>query len=233
MTGYIGSSDRNTGRGVRSIFQEYGNPNIVTNGLQLYLDVGNPLSYSGSGNIIYDLAPGRPYNMTLFNSPTFSSAYGGVIQLNGTNQYGSTTLNMATEIGTVMCGTRYSGATRGRMVSAEVNNWLLGHHSTSVTEYYSEGWVQDTAVNDTEWRTYAGMFDTGNDFYSFYVNGTSVVSNSTAGSAGPNGLNVGRYGPTATEYSTGEFSFLLAYNRILTAAEVTQNHNFFKNRYGM
>jgi hypothetical protein len=30
-----------------------------------------------------------------------------------------------------------------------------------------------------------------------------------------------------------EVSFILAYNRVLTAAEVLQNHNFYKTRFGI
>lgn len=50
------------------------NPKITTDGLVLCLDAGNKTSYSGTGNIWYDLSA-KKYHATLFNSPTFSNGY--------------------------------------------------------------------------------------------------------------------------------------------------------------
>ena len=46
------------------------NPSIITDGLVLLLDAGNPKSYSGSGNDWLDLS-GNKFHMSLKNSPTF------------------------------------------------------------------------------------------------------------------------------------------------------------------
>jgi len=48
-------------------------PNAVTNGLVMYLDAGNPRSYSGTGTTWADLS-GNALNGTLFNSPTFNTS---------------------------------------------------------------------------------------------------------------------------------------------------------------
>ena len=59
---------------------------IPTNGLQLYLDAGNASSYPGSGTSWTDLSSnGR--NGTLTNGPTYSSADGGSIVFDGSNDY--------------------------------------------------------------------------------------------------------------------------------------------------
>jgi len=60
-------------------------PKIVTNGLVLCLDAGNPKSYPGSGSSWVDVT-GNGYNATLINSPTYDSNV-GFISFNGTNQY--------------------------------------------------------------------------------------------------------------------------------------------------
>jgi hypothetical protein len=60
------------------------NPKIVTNGLVLCLDAGNPLSYSGSGTVWNDLS-GNGNNGTLTNGPVFSSDNKGSIIFDGTN----------------------------------------------------------------------------------------------------------------------------------------------------
>lgn len=49
-------------------------PRIPTQDLSLFFDPGNPKSYSGSGNTIYDLS-GNGNNGTLSGSPTFTNGY--------------------------------------------------------------------------------------------------------------------------------------------------------------
>lgn len=49
-----------------------GGPNIITDGLILALDAGNPKSYPGTGNTWSDRS-GNGNNVTLYNSPTFEN----------------------------------------------------------------------------------------------------------------------------------------------------------------
>lgn len=206
-------------------------PSIVKNGLVLHLDAAVYASYPG-GSTWNDLS-GKGNHMTLFNSPAFSKTSGGVLQFNGTNQYGSNSLNYSTTSFTIVAASRYSGAIRGRVISSTSNNWLLGHHGASCEEYYAEGWISDTAVNDTKWRIYAATENYATDQRSFYVNNVLKVSNSTLGAQGFNGLNLGRYGPGNSEYSTCEVGFILVYNRILTRTEMTKIYSFYKKRFGL
>ena len=62
------------------------NPRIVTDGLVLALDAGNTKSYPGSGTTWTDLS-GRGNTGTLTNGPTYSSANGGSIVFDGTNDH--------------------------------------------------------------------------------------------------------------------------------------------------
>ena len=61
-------------------------PNIVTDGLVLHLDAGNTKSYPGSGTTWFDKS-GNENNGTLANGPEFSSANGGSIVFDGSNDY--------------------------------------------------------------------------------------------------------------------------------------------------
>jgi len=72
-------------------------PKIVTNGLVLALDAANNKSYPGSGTSWNDLS-GNSNTGTLTNGPTFSNANGGIIVLDGTNDYiiNSSTTNIPT-----------------------------------------------------------------------------------------------------------------------------------------
>lgn len=69
-------------------------PNIVTDGLVLYLDAANTKSYPGSGTTWFDIS-GNNRNFTLTNSPTFSTLGGGSFRFDGTDDYA--TLNIASD----------------------------------------------------------------------------------------------------------------------------------------
>lgn len=207
--------------------------NIVYSGLTVYLDAANPSSYPGSGSTWTDLS-GNGNNMTLYNSPTFSSSNEGVLQFNGTNQYGTIPLNYSTTTFTIMAASRYSGSVRGRVITASNNNWLFGHWGNGTQKYFAEGWLTSSSYNensDTNWRVFAGLENYSLDQRSFYVNNVALVTNSTAGSQGFNGLSVG--GQIYNEWSTCEVSIILVYNRILSEAEMTQNFNAIRSRYGL
>jgi hypothetical protein len=69
-------------------------PNIVTDGLVLYLDAANTKSYPGSGTTWFDIS-GNNRNFTLTNGPTFQSTGGGSFKFDGTDDYA--TLNIAND----------------------------------------------------------------------------------------------------------------------------------------
>jgi phospholipase C len=125
------------------------------------------------------------------------------------------------------------------MVNSVFNNWLIGHWSATTENYYAEGWVTNaasgTGANDTNWRIYAATGNSVTDTWANYNNGVLGSSNN-GGSQGPNGLAIGVYGAGGaynSEFSTGEFSFVLAYNRVLTATEIKQNFFAYRNRFGI
>ena len=57
---------------------------IVTDGLVLYLDSGNPNSYT-SGSTIWNDLTNINNNVNLINGPTFDTNNGGSIFFDGTN----------------------------------------------------------------------------------------------------------------------------------------------------
>jgi hypothetical protein len=63
-----------------------GGPSIVTNGLILNLDAGNPASYPGTGTVWTDLSPSG-FNGTLVNGVGYSSNNGGSLVFDGVNDY--------------------------------------------------------------------------------------------------------------------------------------------------
>ena len=203
----------------------------VTNGLLLYWDAGNLDSYPGTGTTIYDLS-GNGNNGTLVNGVGYNQVNGGVLTFDGVDDYVACSgPNLSATNNTVMGASRYSGGVRGRMINATNNNWLMGNWGTTTENYYAEGWVSTpgSGPSDTNWRIYSALGNVSGDSYSLYVNNSLSAGPSNGGSAGPNGIFINSLG----EPSTGNFSFVLVYNRILTAAEMTQNYNYFKGRFGL
>lgn len=199
--------------------------------------VGNfdpSLSYSGSGTTVTNLVGGGT-NGTLVNGVTYSSSNGGVFVLDGVNDYISIPINLSTGAYTVMGAARYTAVVaEGRIFSAANNNWLMGQWSGTTENYYAEGWVSGTDVgpSDTNWRIYAAIGNTVTDSYSLYVNGVLSAGPNGNGSAGPNGFNIGCTN-SLTEFAPGQVGFALMYNAVLTPAQILQNYNYFKARYGL
>jgi hypothetical protein len=61
-------------------------PGVVTTNLSMFLDAGNASSYPGSGTAWTDLS-GNSRNGTLTNGPTYTSADGGSIVFDGTDDF--------------------------------------------------------------------------------------------------------------------------------------------------
>lgn len=208
------------------------NPRIVTNGLMMYVDAANPRSYPGTGNTWYDLS-GNNYNMTLVNGVGFSTASGGVLQTDGTNDYIILNpFNISTTNHTIMGASRYSGATRGRIFSTMGGNWLLGHWNNYIRSYWANGNVR-LAVDpgDTNWYISTAVENYSSDLWTLYSNGSLVIT-SDNGTAGPDGFSFGAWSGNS-ERSTAEISFFMVYDRLLTAQEISQNYNALKKRFSL
>lgn len=206
-------------------------PRIVTDGLILCLDAANRQSYPGSGTVWRDLAGSN--NGTLINGPTFSSANGGVIALDGGNDYIDIPINLTNTNYTIMGASRYV-VVGGRTFSAKNNNWLMGHWGSTTQNHFANGWVTGSGVgpSDTNWRIYAATGNYSGDSWAFYVNGVLNAGPNAGGSNGPNGFAIGSYA-AGSEFSNSHISFLICYNRVLTPAEILQNYNALKGRYNL
>ena len=201
---------------------------VNRDGLVCYLDAGNLDSYPTTGTTWYDLS-GNGNNGTIYGGTTFSSSNSGILVLDTTG-YITTGLNFSSSNFTVMGAARYSGANRGRIITCNVNNWLLGWWSSSTENYYAEGWITPSSqgANDTNWRIVAGTGHINDDTYSMFVNGTLTYT-SSGGSQGPNGLGINVY----SEKSDIEISYLLVYNRNLNPYEIAENFQATRGRFGL
>ena len=219
---------------------------IVTSGLILYMDVTDPACYPGTGASVFNLVAGYPITGSLVNTPTYKDNF---LQFNGTNQYFQIPVNTGTNYSllyttgssTVMGAARYADTTgNGRIISVsnvQTSNWLLGHYADTTLNYFAEGTIAGVpgGPNDTNWRIYTGTANVPGDVYNFYVNGALNTGPSSGGSRGPAGFEIGvsNNNGTRTEWSSGSLAFVMLYNRVLSAAEITQNYDALKSKVGL
>jgi hypothetical protein len=215
------------------------NPRIVTDGLVLALDAANTKSYPGTGTTWTDLS-GRGNTGTLTLGPTYSSANGGSLSFNGSTQYapiGTSAFPFGSSAGTLSCWAKTNtisgsfswivsygtpGAGQSRFLGINASTYYFGGYGDDITA---------SGVPANTWINMVGVYDGTNA--SMYVNG-SLVSGPTAKTWNTvaNNSQIGRQ-VNSTEYWNGNIAQVSIYNRALSAAEVSQNFNALRGRYGI
>ena len=213
-------------------------PSIVTNGLVLCLDAGNSKSYPGSGTTWTDLS-GNGNTGTLFNTPTYSSANGGSLDFDGSNDY--STINLSkTSIGSnltfsiwIRCiaGFPEQGIFQIADGLTSGTPWvLLQRPNTTTVRWYLDGNYRIT--NNLSDLTYVNLTITYNGTtWIAYKNGIS--DGTYIGNLGTNSGNSIWLGNGYNGFFRGNIAQVSIYNRALTAAEIQQNYNALKGRYGL
>jgi hypothetical protein len=210
---------------------------IVTNGLVLYLDAGNPRSYISGSTVWYDLEDGTPSG-SLINGPTFSSANVGSILFDGLNQYVqvqpitslsstsytisswfkpiSSTTGYATLIG-------YSGSRRILWNSGSKNMLAQmggGDNASTANSVLTSQWSYVTFIYDK---------DLGKEYW--YINGVyNAIANNTSSTFDAT-FYLGFYGDPSFYLLNGNISMVKIYNKRLSDLEIRQNYNATKKRY--
>jgi hypothetical protein len=219
----------------------------------LWLDAGITSSYPTSGTTWTDLS-GNRNNGTLTNGPTYSSANGGSIVFDGMDDYVGT--NLITEF-PASAGFTFNivlkaiddGATdvrRALIGNTEypVSGFALGYnHDVGNTNYWMFYWYPSIGAanfgiltpnfGNIEFITF--LYD-GNTDFKLYRNGILASTLSSSGTkVYKTSGNLLIAAPTQGGWSTflGNIYLLQGYNRALTAAEVLQNFNAQKARFGL
>ncbi len=216
---------------------------IVQSGLVLNLDAGNFLSYPGSGTTWSDLS-GNGNNATLVNGPTYSSDNGGSIFFDGTNDHAvldsgfqvSTSSAYSFEAWIYKTATKtnnaamlisggYGGDPDGIQIATEV------YGSTGDIQISTDGTATAIYYNGVSQILNGGSTGTDTNFNLnewIHIAVTGNIVNSTDGAA----HHIGQNNNNTNEY-TGRISNLKVYDRTLTAAEIQQNFNATRSRFGI
>jgi len=213
-------------------------PSIVRNGLVLYLDAANSRSYPGTGTTWTDLS-GNENNFTLFGGAAYNSQNNGGLIFDGTDDYAEVTNNSNTRFShntawsfsifykPITQNTTYPGLMRLGISSTSgilmfyVDNAVIWKHNNTQTNITN----RDLGIVKNITLTYSGS---GNILA--YVNGIFAVNVHTMSSTDTSsnfGLGIG------DQYGNVQIYNFLKYNVQLTAAQVLQNYNALKGRYGL
>lgn len=229
----------------QALFPRFLGANIISLGLVLYLDAGYTLSYPGSGTAWNDVS-GFSNNSTLTNGPTYSSADGGSIVFDGTNDYASVGNPSSLQLTTNF--TVAAWVKRDTIQSSWPAIVAKGDSSYRISAS-SDGTRFHFAVNTTAGTTFfdVGTFSINTWYYMVltystssligYVNGSelgrnnfgsplTVLTNSFEVGIGYNSQQAGRNWD-------GNIAVVQIYNRTLSAEEVLQNYNAQKGRFGL
>ena len=210
--------------------------NIVTQGLVLDLDAAKKESYPGTGTSWNDIS-GNNINGTLVNGPTFDTGFGGSIVFDGTNDYANlsnpTSLQNLSE-GTISMWLNRTAttATYQMMFTDDVSNLELSFLSNNLRFYIGNSNTLDYPLSTLNtWFMVTGVWSTSGNYKNLYVN--SVLVRTSTNSL--NTLSNIRYiGSRAGSFPfAGNISTTQIYTRALSQAEVTQNFNVYRSRYGI
>ena len=227
-------------------------PRIVTDGLVFAVDAANSRSYSGTGTTWSDLS-GNGNNGTLTNGPTYDSANSGSIVFDGVNDYwtasNSSSLNISGSnitIGVVYKSNGLSDAQHGDGLISKGSGandgqyeLLLVPSGTKNIAFFRCNTVGTYSPGSTTMDIGTIYFITGvlsNGYMRLYINGVQEgtgVQQSNSIVSREQGLSIAaRYGGSFAALNGNIYSASI-YNRALTAAEVKQNFNATRSRYGI
>lgn len=226
----------------------YHGPTIVTNGLVLSLDAADRNSYPGTGTTWRDMS-GNGNNGTLTNGPTFSTANGGAIAFDGTNDTVTTGLTGSVVDLTVECWFLGTKSTRNHL-------WDMGYYNNQPGDsnlnfnlndtgydlwvYWNGGGTNRVRYNVdgsfTDGTVKQMVFTHTGSTNKTYLNGIELTLTESGGtqtfnavnSAAGYGFRLGGDNPFS-----GNIYLARVYSIALSGAQVLQNYNAQKSRFGL
>jgi hypothetical protein len=224
--------------------------NIVTNGLVLYLDAANYLSYTSGSTTWSDLSSSN-ISGSLINGPTFSSLNAGSIVFDGVDDYVGLAgiqapsftitswvkLNELNRFHGIMgrADSIFSNLSYAfRILSSNQLSISLSNSGTSNPLYVEV--TSPTSLQISTWYNLTVTFSKPTT--TLYVNANASITdtnfNSDLFNSTSNSIIGGyTYGNGLNFLMKGNISNMQFYNRALTASEVLQNYNATKARFGL
>ena len=217
------------------------NPRIVTDGLVFCVDAANKRSYPGAGTKWTDLTAIKN-NGTLTNGPTFDSANGGSILLDGSDDYVEvqgnyhlfSTLTISCwfkPTNSISGGVNDTGRIWGKGNNLEIR---FGNDGTLLGDLGSSAALISTRTSwsNTVWYNLVIMLDTATSTSSMYIQSKLDSTGSVSSISGETAnMRIGRSASGLGSPMSGKISNFSIYNRVLTPDEIRQNYLATKGRY--
>lgn len=216
-------------------------PKIVRDGLYFYYNLANPNSYNLSTPLILRDTSGNKINASLSNGPIFSTFNGGILSMDGVDDSITNTISrVGADNTTQIVWFKWNGVNQGRIISYIGSNAgtngigiYIGSNSCAATNYIGifYGGISCNTTNNptdtigTSWR----MLSLTRVVWStrLYRDTTELRNISSA------------YNGSSTTFTQficapgGDIGMIMVYNRALTQAEITQNFNATRGRFGV
>jgi len=224
-----------------------GGPNVVVDGLILWLDAANTKSYVNGSTAWNDISRSGN-NGTLVNGPTFNSGNGGSIAFDGIDDfanYGSVLRNLQEFSYNLWVNFTSGGAILSENGSSFTGVILWGPGiagGTSIICQFGDG-TNDSFFNSRATITLNTWINISftllNKAGKIYINGSLV--NTWTNSSDITWARVISEGTTfklgcretTTSFGNMRLANLQVYNRALSQAEITQNYNSLKSRFNL
>lgn len=221
----------------------HGITDMVKDQLAFCFDAYNKSSYSGTGTDAYDIS-GNYRNGVLTNGPIYNSGNGGYLNFDSNDDYVNVdTLTEQTNSSLSVFAWVYLNSP----ITAGVKG-IWGHYGTTGTNnchfecYAGYTRIRLGTYNDItlpvftsgSWQ-YVGFTSTGT-VHKYYINGT-LISTGT----GATGAILGRFSSISHFFGRsdngrtwdGRIARVEVYTKELSQAEISQNFNLVKGRYGL
>lgn len=222
--------------------------NIVTDQLVLNLDASDKLSYSGSGSTWTDRTS-EGNDSTLINSPSFVSTDGGHFNLSATNDYITTPWGAGRNVYnnpiTISCWFKMNSlSVSGMVLSTGQSRGLLDNNQRLYfgllnSSYYGWGirssqWqpAEITTAANTNWRNVTIVINSTNAYC--YIDAELADTKSVDNTYVLNDeLWIGTHNHSSNINADCRIASVLVYEKDLSAAEILQNYNATKRRFGL
>jgi len=212
-------------------------PSIITSGLVFYIDAANPRCYPGSGTDLTDTISG--IGASLVGGVGFNTSNYGNFTFDGSNDninFGNSN-SVRLLNGTISAWVKTSNAGGGfRGIMAKQYAYALFYSDNVLVAYdWNTGATRSTSVNiaDGNWKNVVMTFQSAvSNGTRVYINGSLVLTTTMTWVNDTQSLYGGAEA-SAGQYAACSGAIFSLYNRVLTAAEVLQNYNAAKKRFGL
>ena len=226
------------------------NTSIVTENLVCYLDSANLKSYPGTGTAWTDLS-GNGKSGTLTNGVGYNSSNNGSLTLDGVDDFvlvGTVPYTGAYNVSVSWGIWVYPTSTAGNIMSMSSRNpqglWNMPPIAATGQKFRGKIWPNNYLYSTNTyslntWYYVVLVFDYAAGAQRFYVNAElqdsqTGISYSSSGSDNYLFLGQSNLGADNTGMFTGRISNFHVYgNKALSAAEIAQNFNALRGRYGI